>query len=126
MLSKNVESLKNMNAQIGKFAKWYVRVMDPKIINYEFKSRGEAVSAQRFECVLVSKDPTQYMLGTVPFSFSDRQSATKALSDFKKKNNDVLEITTPAFDAKARAEFNGCPVKPTTVRHVPCTHTEVL
>ena len=45
----------------------------------------------------------------------------------------MLEITTPAFDAKARQEFNGCPVKsvllltkPTTMKHVPCTNTEML
>ena len=45
----------------------------------------------------------------------------------------MLEITTPAFDAKARPEFNGCPVKavllltrPTTVKHVPCTNTAML
>ena len=120
-----------MNSTIGKFARWYVRIIDPKIIEYEFKSKGETVSAKKFECVLVSKDPAQYMLATVPFSFSDRLSAKKALDRFKK--NDVLEITTPAFDPKARHEFNGCPVKtvlllttPTTVKHVPCTNTEML
>ena len=120
-----------MNSTIGKFAKWYVRVLDPKIIEYEFWSKGETVYAQKFECVLVSKDPAQYMLATVPFSFSDRRSATKALEAFK--NNDVLEITTPAFDPKSRHEFNGCPVKsvllltkPTTMKHVPCTNTEML
>ena len=113
-----------MNSTIGKFAKWYVRVLDPKIIEYEFVSKGETVYAQKFECVLVSKDPAQYMLATVPFSFADRLSATKARDSFKSK--DVLEITTPVFDAKARQEFNGCPVKsvlllvlPTTIRHVP-------
>ena len=120
-----------MNSTIGKFARWYVRIIDPKIIQYEFKSRGETVSVERFECVLVSKDPSQYMLATVPFSFSDRSSATKARDTFH--NNSVLEITTPAFDAKARPEFNGCPVKavllltrPTTVKHVPCTNTAML
>ena len=120
-----------MNANIGKYAKWYVRVMDPRIISYTFISKGETVFAEKFECVLVSKDPAQYMLATVPFSFTDRLSATKALDAFK--NNDVLQITTPAFDAKARPEFNGCPVKsvllltkPTTIKHVPCTNTEML
>ena len=39
-LPKNVEILKNMNSTIGKFAKWYVRVLDPKIIEYEFLSKG--------------------------------------------------------------------------------------
>ena len=62
-----------MNATTSKFAKWYVRV-EPKFIDYSFKTRGETVAAQKFECVLVSKDPTQYMLGLVPFAFSDRQA----------------------------------------------------
>ena len=130
MLPKNAEILKNMNSTIGKFAKWYVRIIDPKIIPYEFKSKGEIVHAEKFECVLVSKDPAQYMIGSVPFSFTDRLAATKALEAFK--NNDVLEITTPAFDAKARPEYNGCPVKsvllltkPTNIKHVPCTNTEM-
>ena len=46
-----------MNATIGKFAKWCVRIIDPKIIHYEFKSTCDAVYAEKFECVLVSKDP---------------------------------------------------------------------
>ena len=61
-----------MNSTIGKFARWCARIIDPKIIPFEFKSKGEDVYAQRFECVLVSKDPAQYMLATVPFSFTDR------------------------------------------------------
>ena len=56
MLPKNVEILKNMNSTIGKFVKWCVRVIDPKIIHYEFKSKGETVHADEFECVLVWKD----------------------------------------------------------------------
>ena len=131
MMPKNVETLKNMNASTSKFAKWYVRVVDPKIKEYSFKSRGETVAAQKFECVLVSKDPAQYMLGLVPFSFSDRQAAAKALTKFRE--NQVLEITTPAFDPRARPEFNGCPVKPvlvlakpTTIKLVPPTNAAML
>ena len=130
-LPKNVEILKNMNSTNGKFATWHVRVLEPKIIEYEFKSRQETVIAERFECILVSKDPSQYMLAGVPFSFNDRQAARKALAEYKK--NDVIEITTPAMDSKARPDFNGCPVKsvllltrPTTIKHVPCTHVEML
>ena len=85
MLPKNVEILKNMNSTIGKFARWYVRIIDPKIIEYEFKSKGETVSAKKFECVLVSKDPAQYMLATVPFSFNDRLSAKKSVRPFQKE-----------------------------------------
>ena len=131
MLAKNVETLKNMNGTTGKFAKWYVRIIDPRIIDYTFTARSEAVNAQKFECVLVSNDPAQYMLGLVPFSFSDRQAATKAFQKFTE--NAVFEITTPAFDAKARLEFNGCPVKPillltkpTTIKAVPPTNKVML
>ena len=120
-----------MNSTIGKYTKWCVRIIDPKVIQYEFKSRQETVMAERFECILVSKDPSQYMLAGVPFSFNDRQAARKALAEYKK--NDVLEITTPAFDSKARPDFIGCPVKsvllltrPTTIKHVACTHVEML
>ena len=131
MLAKNVETLKNMNATTSKFGKWYVRVVDPKVIDYSFKARGETIAAQRFQCVLVSKDPAQYMLGLVPFVFSDRQAAARALTRFTE--NQVFEVTTPAFDAKARAEFNGCPVKPvlllarpTTINAVPPTNKAML
>ena len=120
-----------MNCKIGKDAKWCARIVDPKVIRYEFKSNNEIVSAERFECVLVSKNPKEYMLATVPFSFNDRSAATRAKDTFR--SNDVIEITTPAFDAKARPEWNGCPLKsvllltkPTTIKHVPCTNTAML
>ena len=131
MLGKNVETLKNMNGQIAKYGKWYARIIDPKVIPYEFKSKNETVYAEKFECVLVSKNPKQYMLATVPFSFNDRSAATKAKDTFR--SNDIIEITTPAFDTKARPEWNGCPLKsvllltkPTTIKHVPCTNTAML
>ena len=79
MLPKNLETLKKMNSSTGKFATWYVRVIAPKIIDYTFQARGETIAAQKFECVLVSKDSTQYMLGLVPFAFSDRGAAQKAM-----------------------------------------------
>ena len=105
MMGKNVETLKSMNATTGKFAKWYVRVLDPKVIDYSFQSKGETIAAQRFQCVLVSKDPTQYMLGQVSFTFM----------------------------TLSRADFNGCPVKsvlllttPTTIKAVPSTNKAML
>ena len=119
MLAMSVETLKNMKGTTSKLAKWYVRVVDPKVIDYSFESRGETVVAQKFQCVLVSKDPAQYMLGLVPFNFSDRQAATKALT--RSAENHVFELTTPAFDAKARPEFNGCPVKPVLLLAMPAT-----
>jgi hypothetical protein len=119
VLGKNVETLKNMNSSTSKYAKWYVRIIDPKIIDYSFTSRNEPVYAQKFACVLVSEDPSQYMLGLVPFAFTDRDAAQKAFSKFIKDH--VFEITTPAFDTKARPEYNGCPVKPVLLLLKPTT-----
>ena len=71
------------------------------------------------------------MPGLVPFAFRDRQAASKALT--RLTTNKVFEVTTPAFDVKARAEFNGCPVKPelllstpTTIKVVPPTSKSML
>ena len=44
---KHVESLKNMNASTGKFAKLYVRIIDPKVKDYTFQARGEKVNAKK-------------------------------------------------------------------------------
>ena len=82
MLSKNTEALKSMNSQTGKFAKWYVNVLDPKVIEYSFHSRGEKIQAQKFQCVLVSHAPEQCMLGFVPFDFKDRTAAAEAAAKF--------------------------------------------
>ena len=98
-----------MNSTTSKFAKWYVRVIAPKIIDYTFEARGETIAAQKFECVIVSNDPAQYMLGLVPFTVSDRKAAHKAMDKFTE--NHVFEITQPAFDTNTKSEFNGCPLK---------------
>ncbi len=131
MLAKNVETLKNMNSSTGKYAKWYVRIIDPKIIEYSFRAKGEEIVAKKFQRVLVSKDPSQYMLGLIPFDFKDRHAATKAQQKFLDKS--VWELTTPGFDAKSRTEYNGCPLKsvllltqPTSVKAVPFTNQTEL
>ena len=127
MLSKNVETLKNMNSTTAKFAKWYVWVIDPKVIDYTFSAKGEQIQAQKFQCVLVSKEPGQYMLGLVPFDFRNRGAAVAAQQQFKPDS--VWELTTPAFDSKSKPEFNGCPLKavillskPTVTKAVPPTN----
>ena len=63
MIPKNVETLKNMNSTTAKFAKWYVRIQEPTVFSYTFASRGETVPAQKSQCLLVSKDPAEYMIG---------------------------------------------------------------
>ena len=72
------ETLKNMNQTTAKYASWVVRVLAPKLIPYEFTSRGEVVKATKFQCILVSKDPTQFMIGNVPFSFATRDAPSEA------------------------------------------------
>ena len=131
MLAKNVETLKNMNGTTAKYAKWYVRILDPKVIPYSFSAQGKLVQAEKFQCILVSKDPSQYMLAVVPFEFKDENAAQNAHKKFKKST--VWEITTPAFDAKAKPEYNGCPVKtvvlltkPSTLKGVPPTNKAEL
>ena len=87
MRSKNVETLKNMNSDTSKFAKWYAHVLDPKVLDYQFSPRGETVNAQKFQCVLVSKDPSQYMQAVVPFNFNERKAAMNALSKYPKNKS---------------------------------------
>ena len=116
-----------MNAATAKYAKWYVRIIDPRVVPYSFMAKNERVQAQKFQCVLVSKDPSQYMLGLVPFDFTNRNAAVDASKRFTA--NTVWEITTPAFDTKAKQDFIGCPLKtvvllskPTGTKQAPPTN----
>ena len=124
MLSNNVETLKHMNGTTAKYAKWFVRVLDPKVIEYSFQSKGERVAAKKFQCVLVSSDPKQYMMGLVPFDFKDRGAAANAAQKFAA--NSVWELVNPTFDTKSKPEFNGCPVKGTVLLSKPTVTTRVL
>ena len=49
------------------------------------------------------------MMGLVPFDFKNRQTAYTAAATFR--SGSVWEVTTPAFDSKAKPEYNGCPMK---------------
>ena len=100
------ETLKNMNGTTAKHAQWCVRILDPKVIDYKFTSRNEMITAQRFECLIVSKDPKQYMLGSVPFRFDDRGAPAKAADKFKDQS--VWILKSPAFDTRQKPEFTSC------------------
>ena len=124
MLDNSVETLKNMNSQTAKYAKWYVRVLDPKVQDYTFTARGEKVEAAKFTCVLVSNAPKQYMLGSVPFNFQNRNAAVEASRTFTAGS--VWELKNPGFDIRAKPEFIGCPLKSAVMLGIPSTLTRVL
>ena len=124
MSSSKYEALKNMNTNTGKHAAWCIIIHDPKVIAYTFKARGETVNAERFQCVIGSSDPKQYMMGSVPFSFSDRGAAKKALEKFRDKT--VWILRTPAFDTKSKTEYISCPQKSVVLLQHPSKLTAVL
>ena len=117
------ETLKNMNGTTAKHAVWCIIIHDPKLIEYNFIARVETINATRFECLIGSNDPKQYMLGTVPFSFEDRDAAKKAADKFKDKT--VWVLKTPAFDTKMKSDYNSCPLKAGVLLQSPSKLTAV-
>ena len=91
MSNSKYETLKNMTGTTAKHAQWCFRVLDPNIMDYTFQARGETINASRFECVIVSNDPKQYMLAGVPFRFEDRDGAKKAHEKFKDQSVWILK-----------------------------------
>ena len=67
-----------------------------------FTSKGEPIKDHRFQCVLISANEKEYMFGVVPFDFKNRDAAQEAMRKFVEDS--VLEISTPAFDLKAKVE----------------------
>ena len=123
------ETLKNMNASSQKFGTWIVRVIQGRVIAYTFTSRGETVNATKFQCILVSENPMEYMLGVCPFNFATPKAAEAAAKKFE--DGTCWEITSPAFDATQKVQYNSCPVKtcvkltaPTMMQPVPPTEIE--
>ena len=106
---KSFETLKNMNAASQKYATWIVRVVQGRLVNYTFWSRGEKVEATKFQCILVSANSSEYMMGLVPFSFHDKKAPEKAGRKFLVDT--CWEVTTPVFEASQKVEFNSCPIK---------------
>jgi len=129
--AKPMETLKNMNAQSSKHAMWVVRVLSPKIIHYTFTAKSQQIKAEKFVCLLVSKDPKQFMFGSVPFSFANKTAAKDALARFK--HGTCFRIDTPEFDDKYKADFMCTSIKrallmtrPTDLKAIPITDTETL
>ena len=130
-MDKPVETLKNMNLETGKHAQWMVRVLAPKLIRYTFQAKGKTVEAEKFQCLLVSTIPTQFMIGSVPFNFAAPKAASQAFQKFKAGL--CFRVQQPEFDGRMKAEYISTPIKkallltnPATVTAVPLTDTAKL
>ena len=130
-VQKPAESLKNMNAQTAKHAQWMVRILSPKLIRYSFMSKGRQIDAEKFQCLLVSSDAKQFMIGSVPFNFSTPKAATTAAEKFQ--SGTCFSIRVPEFDNKVKIDYMSTPIKrallltkPTEIKAIPLTSTDVL
>ena len=130
-MDKPVETLKNMNLETAKHAQWVVRVLAPKLIRYSFQAKQKTVQAEKFQCLLVSTIPTQFMIGSVPFNFAAPQAARQAFQKFRAGL--CFRVQQPEFDGRMKAEYISTPIKktllltnPATVTAVPPTETDML
>ena len=130
-MDKPVETLKNMNLETAKHAQWVVRVLAPKLIRYSFQAKQKTVQAEKFQCLLVSTIPTQFMIGSVPFNFAAPQAARQAFQKFRAGL--CFRVQQPEFDSRMKAEYISTPIKkallltnPATVTAVPPTATDTL
>ena len=130
-MDKPVETLKNMNLETAKHAQWVVRVLAPKLIRYSFQSKQKTVQAEKFQCLLVSTNPTQFMIGSVPFNFAAPQAARQAFQKFKAGL--CFRVQQPEFDGRMKPEYISTPIKksllltnPASVTAVPPTATDTL
>ena len=130
-MDKPVETLKNMNLETAKHAQWVVRVLAPKLIRYSFQAKQKTVQAEKFQCLLVSTIPTQFMIGSVPFNFAAPQAARQAFQKFRAGL--CFRVQQPEFDGRMKAEYISTPIKktllltnPATVTAVPPTATDTL
>lgn len=103
------KALANLNNNTGKIASWLVRIKSPQVQPLAFMARGEKVHGHRVQCVLTSDNEKEYMFGGVPFDFRNRSAAQDAMREFAEVS--VWEISTPAFDLKAKHEYTSAPLK---------------
>ena len=126
-----METLKNMNLETAKHAQWVVRVLAPKLIRYSFQAKQKTVQAEKFQCLLVSTIPTQFMIGSVPFNFAAPQAGRQAFQKFRAGL--CFRVQQPEFDGRMKAEYISTSIKkallltnPATVTAVPPTATDML
>ena len=100
------ESLDKMNSTNGQSMSWIVKVANPKIIRVQYWSKHaqEVKEVKRFQCVLTSADPKQYMYGCVCNHSVDE-------AHVKFQEGSVWKITRPVFDVNTKHDYVSCPIK---------------
>ena len=123
VMTTTYESIMNMNETNAKHAKWCLRVLNPQLQPYTFQARGQTANAKQFTCVLVGDEPSEYMIGCVPFEFKVQDGPDNAFRRFVE--NTAWKVSTPAFDVRSKVEFNGSPMKLTLLLRPPTLLTAV-
>ena len=113
------DKLDKMNATTAKFTSWIVMIRNPKILTIRFwsKHQHKFVDVKRFQCVLASADPKQYMYGCVLQDYRSENAIDEALAKFEEGS--VWKISRPVFDTKSKREYVSCPIKMVVVMKSP-------
>ena len=115
-----MESLLFLNEQSAKFMDWRVRIIHPRVKQYQFTTRqNDLINATRFQAYLVGANPSEYVQATVPFWFKDESEPPHASIKFASQTCWNLQSVT--LDPNSKPQWNGCPNKAVVVLEQPTT-----
>ena len=104
------EPLSMLNMNSAQHGTWLVRVFDPHVVTYKFKTRkGDEVTATRFKCTLVGTDPKHYCVGVVQFNFKTPKLAEQVALRFL--HNTAWRMTMVSLVSGNDCNFLSCKVK---------------
>jgi len=113
-----MESLLALNQASAKFMDWHLRVVHPRIVQYQFTTRKqEVVNAAKFQAYLVGNKPTEYVLAAVPFCFKDAGRAARALQKYGELT--AWKLASVALEPNSKSHWNGCPNKEVVLLETP-------
>ena len=108
--TRTYEPLSMLNTNSAQYGTWIVRVLDPHVVAYNFKTRkGDSVSASRFKCILVGTDPKQYCVGGVQFNFKSPHLAQQSALRFL--HNTAWKISMVSLVSGNECNYQSCKVK---------------
>ena len=125
MAGLHFESLLELNPNSAKYLTWTVRVLHGRIVHYEFKDRRQSlVKATKFECVLVSSKPEEYIMATVRHNYRDAKLVEAAKDRYR--DGTVWRMSQVAFAPGAQSIYNGAPNKYVALLEPPTGLTSVM